>query len=109
MKPAVLEGKLKPIGTEPVEDAVVIALQQPDGTYVYTSTANNGFWCGADGTIGAWGDTSPVYVEFNGLVLTYGHRKGVSKAGEKYTFKPTFIYTKNNVHYKATLVLDLIF
>lgn len=109
MKPAVLEGKLKPIGTEPVEDTVVIALQQPDGTYVYTSTANNGFWCGADGTIGAWGDTAPVYVEFSGLTLTYGHKFGVSTKGRKYTITSNFIYTKNNKQYKAKLILSMQF
>lgn len=109
MKPAVLEGKLADVGTEPAEDKVVIALLQTDGTFAYTSTANNGFWCEADGNIGNWGDTAPVYVEFSGLTLTYGHRNGVSVAGQKYTLKPTLIYTKDGVQYKATVVLNMQF
>lgn len=109
MKPAVLESKLASVGTEPAEDKVVIALGQTDGTFAYTSTANNGFWCEANGNVGNWGDTAPVYVEFSGLTMTYGHRKGVSVAGQKYMLKPTLIYTRNGVQYKATIVLNMQF
>lgn len=109
MKPTVLESKLAAVGKEPAEDKVVIALQQPDGTLNYTSTANNGFWCESNGNIGNWGDTAPVYVEFSGLTMTYGHRYGVSVTGQKYTLRPTLIYTKNGIQYKATIVLNMQF
>ena len=109
VEPAVLEGKLASVGTETAEDKVVIALGQADGTFAYTSTANNGFWCEANGNIGNWGDTAPVYIEFSGLAMTYGHRKGVSVAGQKYVLKPTLIYTRNGVQYKATIVLNMQF
>lgn len=109
LKPAVMEGKLVAVGTEPAEDKIAIALQQADGTLGYTATANNGFWCEANGNIGSWGDTAPIYVEFSGLVFTYGHRNGISVAGTKYTLKPTLIYTKGGVQYKATLVLNMQF
>ncbi|WP_455672590.1 DUF6055 domain-containing protein [Phocaeicola sp.] len=109
LKPTAMEGRLATVGAEPAEDKVVIALAQADDTYSYTSTANNGFWCEANGNIGSWGDAAPVFIEFNGLTLNYGHRYGVSVAGEKYTLKPTLIYTKNGVQYKATLVLNMQF
>lgn len=109
MKPAVLESKLIAVGKEPAEDKITIALQQADGTLIYNSTANNGFWCESNGNIGNWGDTAPVYIEFNGLRMTYGHRNGVSVAGQKYTLKPTLIYTKEGIQYKATLVLNMQF
>lgn len=109
MKPAVLESKLAAVGAEPAEDKVAVALQQTDDTFIYTSTANNGFWCESNGNIGNWGDTAPIYIEFSGLSMTYGHRNGVSVAGQKYTLKPTLIYTKNGVQYKATIVLNMQF
>lgn len=109
MKPAIMESKLMAVGAEPTEGKVIVALAHEDGTFNYTSTANNGFWCKADGSIGNWGDISPVYVEFNGLTLTYGHRFGVSTKGRKYTILPTFIYTKDNKQYKAKLMLNMQF
>ena len=98
---------LRPLPGRPA--AGRIALSQTDGTFAYTSTANNGFWCEANGNVGNWGDTAPVYVEFSGLTMTYGHRKGVSVAGQKYMLKPTLIYTRNGVQYKATIVLNMQF
>ncbi|WP_256158573.1 DUF4859 domain-containing protein, partial [Phocaeicola vulgatus] len=59
MKPAVLESKLASVGTEPADDKVVIALSQTVGSFAYTSTANNGFCCEANGNVGIWGDTAP--------------------------------------------------
>lgn len=109
IKPSAIESKVMPVGSEPADDRIVIALEQTDGTYSYASTANNGFWCKADGNIGNWGDTAPVYVEFNGLTLTYGHRFGVSKAETKYTICPTFIYIKNGRQYKAKFIINMQF
>lgn len=109
LKPEVMESRMLTVGTEPSEGKIAIALKQNDGTYKFTPTANNGFWCDANGNIANWGDTAPVYVEFNGLALTYGHKPGGSVPGKKYAVKPTFVYTKSGVQYKATIELNMQF
>lgn len=109
MQPVKLESRLLKVGEEPSEGNVVIALQQPDGTYSYTSTANNGFWCKADGRIGNWGNEAPVFVEFNGLTLNYGHRYGVSQTKHTYIVRPTLFYTREGVQYHATILLTIQF
>ena len=38
-----------------------IHIGQADGTFAYTSTANNGFWCEANGNIGNWGDMPSLF------------------------------------------------
>jgi hypothetical protein len=109
MKPVALEGKIAQVGTQPAEGKIVIGLKQPDGTYAYTSTANNGFWCKATGALGAWGDASPIYVEFNGLTWTYGAYPGEPQAGTTYTIRPTLIYTIGGQQYTAEVVLNYKF
>lgn len=109
MKPATLEGKLLTVGSQPEEDKVAIALLQSDGSYDYAGNANNGFWCDANGNKDGWGNGG-VYFEFSGLSLAYGHRPDMSiTPGTTAVMKPTFIYTKGGVEYKATIVLNMQF
>ncbi len=42
-------------------------------------------------------------------MLSYGHRYGVSQAGQKYTVKPVLVYTKDGKQYKATITLNMQF
>ena len=115
MQPSVLSGATQPIAAgqtaEPAEGKVALGLIQSDGKITYQYTANVGFWCNAKGDLDNWGDTAPVYVEYDkdSFTLTYGHRFGVSKAGEKYVLKPVLVYTKGGKQYKATLTLNLQF
>ena len=115
MQPSVLSGATLPIAAgqtaEPAEGKVALGLIQSDGKITYQYTANVGFWCNAKGDLDNWGDTAPVYVEYDkdSFTLTYGHRFGVSKAGEKYVLKPVLVYTKGGKQYKATLTLNLQF
>jgi hypothetical protein len=109
MQPAVLEEKIAEVGTQPADGIIVIALKQADGSYAYSSTANNGFWCKADGSLGSWGDNSPVYVEFNGLTWSYGAYPGEPEAGQTYTIRPTLIYTTGGQTYTAEVVMNLKF
>jgi hypothetical protein len=109
LKPSAMEGKLMAVGSTPEEDKIAIALLQTDNSYTYSGSANNGFWCSADGDRTTWGNNHFVFVEFNGLTMTYGHLPGGTSAGVTYTVKPTFIYTKNGVQYKATIVLNMRF
>ena len=110
MKPTVMEGLLLPIGEEPQEGKIVIALEQPDGTYNYTSNASPGFWCHIDGSLGGWSEGG-VYCEFpGGLTVAYGHRPDMPlEAGTKAVMKPTLIYTKDGKQYKATIVINMQF
>jgi hypothetical protein len=110
MKPTVMEGLLLPIGEEPQEGKIVIALAQPDGTYNYTSNASPGFWCHIDGSLGGWSEGG-VYCEFpGGLTVAYGHRPDMPlEAGTKAVMKPTLIYTKDGKQYKATIVINMQF
>ena len=115
MQPAVLAGSTLPIAAgstaEPAEGKVALGLLQPDGTIAYNYTANVGFWCSAEGKVDNWGDTAPVYFEYDkdNFVLSYGHRYGVSKAGEKYVIKPVLVYTKGGKQYTAVITLNLQF
>ena len=109
MQPSVLSGATLPIAAgqtaEPAEGKVALGLIQSDGKITYQYTANVGFWCNAKGDLDNWGDTAPVYVEYDkdSFTLTYGHRFGVSKAGTKYVVKPVLVYTKGGKQYKATI------
>ena len=115
MQPATLAGNTLPIAADteqlPTEGKVVLGLLQPNGTIAYRYTANVGFWCSAEGNAGPWGNTSPVYFEYDkdNFVISYGHRYGVSQAGKKYTVKPVLVYTKGGKTYKATITLNMQF
>lgn len=109
LKPSALAGRLTPIGEEPAEGKIAIALEQPDGTYAYRSTANNGFWCTPQGMNDSW-KAGNVFLEFADLVLTYGnHPEGETLVGTKAVLKPVLIYTKEGIQYKATIVLNMQF
>ena len=115
MQPATLAGNTLPIAADteqlPKEGKVVLGLLQPNGNITYKYTANVGFWCTAEGNAGSWGNTSPVYFEYDkdNFVLSYGHRYGVSQTGKKYTVKPVLVYTKGGKTYKATITLNMQF
>ena len=115
MQPATLAGGTLPIAAnteqKPAEGKIAFGLQQPDGSIAYNYTANVGFWCSAEGKVDNWGDTAPVFFEYDkdNFVLSYGHRFGVSKAGTKYVVKPVLVYTKGGKQYKATITLNMQF
>ena len=105
--PSAIEALIQGVGSKPSEGKIVWGLEQTDGSYKYDSTANNGFWCDADGNLTNWGATAAVYVEFSDLTVTYGHYPGQSVAGETYTVKPTLIYTVDGKEYKATIEINI--
>lgn len=115
LQPATLAGATLPIAAgqtaEPAEGKIALGLLQPDGSIAYSYTANVGFWCSDDGKVDNWGDTAPVYFEYDkdNFVLSYGHRYGVSKTGEKYVVKPVLVYTKGGKQYRATITLNMQF
>jgi hypothetical protein len=109
MTPATMKGLIQSVGSTPAEGKIVWALEQADGSYAYKSTANNGFWCSAEGNLVSWGADAYVYAEFDGLTVTYGHYPGHTVAGETYTIKPTLIYTKGGKQYKARFDINMAF
>lgn len=109
LNPSAIASLIQGVNATPEEGKIVWGLEQTDGTYAYKSTANNGFWCTAEGNLTSWGADAFTYVEFDGLTLTYGHYPGHSVAGETYTIKPTLIYTKGGNEYKATVEINMAF
>jgi len=109
MNPSAISALIQGVNAQPSEGKIVWGLEESDGTFVYNSTANNGFWCSPEGDNVGWGANAAVYVEFDKLTMTYGHYPGQSVAGETYTIKPTLIYTKNGKEYKATVELNMAF
>ena len=109
LKPSDLRALIQGKNAKPAEGKIVWALEQPDGTYSYNWTATAGFWCDKTGKVTSWGSGQAVYVEFSGLEITYGHQNGTTVAGQKYTLKPTLIYTKDGKEYKATIEINMQF
>lgn len=95
----------------PAEGKVAFGLLQPDGTITYTYTANGGFFCKADGSVGSYGDGDPIFVEYDKakFSLSYGQYPGKPEVGKKYTVKPVLVYTKDGKQYKAVIELVLQF
>lgn len=93
----------------PSEGTIVVGLTGTTGTVNYKYTANAGFWCDASGNAAAYGNTAPIYFEYtpNIYSLSYGHKGGLTTSGSTYTIKPTFVYTKNGMQYKATITLKM--
>ncbi len=95
----------------PSEGKIVIGMSSTTGNVSYGYTANLGFWCDGSGNVVSWGNGQTVFVEFNpsSYLISYGHMHGVTKAGTTYTLRPTYVYTKNGVQYKAIINLKLKF
>lgn len=95
----------------PAEGKVVLGLLQPDGSICYTYTANSGFYCKVDGSQGSWGNSDPLWFEYDkdNFVITYGHFPGQTEAGKTYTIRPILVYTKNGKQYKATFTVNMKF
>lgn len=115
LEPAELSGATLDIaaGTTatPAEGKVALGLLQTDGSISYAYSSNTGFYCTAEGNLGAWNDTDPVFFEYDktGFILTYGQKPGNAKAGTTYTVKPVLVYTKDGRQYKAVIELKMKF
>lgn len=97
---------------DPGEGQVAVGLTQSNGSISYDYTANGaGFWCRKNGDKGSWNNNDPVYFEYDPSTfrLAYGHRYGVTAAGSEYVIKPTLVYQKDGVLYKAVIALTLRF
>ena len=93
----------------PAEGKVALGILEPSGTINYSYTSNAGFYCKADGSVGSWNDSDPLWFEYdkNNFIITYGHFPGKTEAGKTYTIKPVLVYTKGGKQYKATITLNM--
>lgn len=115
MKPVIMESAMLPVGSQPEEGKIVVGIPTADG-YTFAGNANNGFWCNIDGSLGSWGAGGVFFEIRNGFDLYYGFRPAdtmdgatPTPAGTKAVMKPTLIYTKGGVQYKATIVINMQF
>ena len=94
-----------PSGEEvlPAEGTVVMANLESDGSYCFTGSSNNGFWCKENGDRTQWGDGQVVYTERGwagdgtALSVTLGQAAGSFEPGAEVELRPAFIYTVGGV------------
>ncbi|MCC8118871.1 MAG: DUF4859 domain-containing protein [Bacteroidales bacterium] len=95
------------LGIENMSEAQVV-LKNPDGSTVYNTTANNGFWMDATGTSVAWGGDTVWFIEFDPESNEAGLNVGQGNC-EPYTeYQAVFGFLANSkiawitVNYKTT-------
>ena len=114
MQPAEILASLSPrVENEviPEEGKIAIGLTQPDGTISFACSTNAiGPWINAEGFAATWGE-GQLYYEYDGSSYNFpvGFKPGTVEAGNTYTMKPTWVYTKDGKQYKATITLNMQF
>ena len=112
MQPSAISGALLNAKATPQEGKIAFAAVESNGTLNYNTTANGyGFWFDSTGNAISWGkdNDSHLYTEFvpSNIEFTIGQYPGKSKAGDKYTVKEAFVYTKNSKQYQVTFVFNV--
>ena len=114
MQPAEILASIVPrVGDEvtPEEGKIAIGLTQPDGSISYACSTNAiGPWINAEGYAATWGE-GQLYYEYDGSSYNFpvGFKPGTVEAGNTYTMKPTWVYTKDGKQYKAVLKINYHF
>ena len=112
MQPSAIAGALLSAKATPQEGKIAFAAVEPTGSLNYTTTANGlGFWFDNKGNVIGWGkdNDSRLFSEFvsSNFEFTMGQYPGKSKAGDKYTVKEAFVYTKSGKQYQVTFVFNV--
>lgn len=112
MQPSAIQSALLAAKATPQEGKIAFAAVEPSGNLNYNTTANgHGFWFSSTGDVIGWGATndSKLFCELvsSNFEFTIGQYPGKSKAGDKYTIKEAFVYTKNGTQYKVTFVFNV--
>ncbi|WP_340114895.1 DUF4859 domain-containing protein [Maribellus mangrovi] len=107
-----IEGALLAAQETPQEGMIAFAAVEPDETLNYATTANGlGFWFDSNGAVIGWGgdNDSKLFSEFTATDFTFniGQFPGKSTAGDTYTIKEAFVYTKDGVEYLVTFVFNV--
>lgn len=112
LQPSAISGALLAAKETPQEGKIAFAAIEPAGTLNYNTTANGlGFWFDSTGKVIGWGkdNDSKLFSEFvsGNFEFTIGQYPGKSKAGDKYTVKEAFVYTKSGKQYQVTFVFNV--
>jgi hypothetical protein len=112
LQPSVLTSVLLSAKDTPIESKIAYAAVESNGSLNYNTTANGyGFWNDSQGNVTVWGkdNDSKLYSEFSpsNFEFTIGQYPGKSKAGDKYTIKDAFVYTKSGKQYQVTFVFNV--
>lgn len=112
MQPAAIAANMLGAKETPQEGKIAFAAVEPDGTLNYNTTANGlGFWFDSAGNVINWGadNDSKIYSEFTASNFEFmvGQYPGKCKAGDKFTVKEAFVYTKDSQQYRVTFVFNV--
>lgn len=110
MQPSAISAALLAAGESPAEGSIAFAAVEPSGSNNYSTTANGyGFWYAGDGSVIGWGDDSDLFSEFSeaNFEFTIGQFPGHSVAGDQYTIKQAFVYTKDGQEYTVTFEFNV--
>ncbi|WP_167606171.1 DUF4859 domain-containing protein [Maribellus sediminis] len=112
MESSAIEAALLAAKETPQEGKIAFAAVEPGGSLNYNTTANGlGFWFDSTGAVIGWGsdNDSKLFSEFTSADFTFsiGQFPGKSSAGDTYTVKEAFVYTKDGVEYQVTFVFNV--
>lgn len=111
MQPSAIAAALLSAKATPSEGKIAYAAVESNGLLKYATTGTGyGFWTDSSGNVIAWAkdNDSKLYSELStSFEFTIGQYPGKSKAGDKYTIKDAFVYTKNGKQYQVTFVFNV--
>lgn len=112
LQPSAITAAMLAAKASPAEGKIAFAAIEPDASLNYNTTANGyGFWHSSTGSVIDWGTSndSKIFSEFtaSSFEFSIGQYPGKSKAGDKYTVKEAFVYTKDGVQYLVTFVFNI--
>ncbi len=112
MQPSTIASNMLDAKSSPSEGKIAFAAVEPDGSLTYETTANGyGFWFDSSGAVIGWGsdNDSKIFSEFDvsNMQFSIGQYPGKSSAGDTYTVKEAFVYTKDGTEYTITFVFNI--
>ncbi len=112
MQPSAIQSALLAAKATPAEGKIAFAAVEPGGALNYNTTANGlGFWFDSNGNVIGWGkdNDSKLFTEFTSgsFEFSIGQYPGKCKAGDKYSVKEAFVYTKNSKQYQVTIIFNV--
>lgn len=112
LQPSSITAAMLAAKATPGEGKIAFAAVEPDASLNYNTTANGlGFWFDSTGAVTGWSTSndSKIFSEFtaSNFEFSVGQFPGKSKAGDKYTVKEAFVYTKDGTQYQVTFVFNI--
>ena len=112
MQPSAISASLLNAKATPLEGKIAYAAVESNGSLNYNTTGNGyGFWYDSPGNVTVWGkdNDSKIFSEFSSgnFEFTIGQYPGKCKAGDTFTIKDAFVYTKSGKQYQITFVFHV--